>query len=888
MTALNGASSTPFRLVSAQERDNIRTIINYAEAQELPDGSGLDLSLYFTLTDAAGAPVTDKEISSATILLDDGKRYPAEVSKPDSPIYIVLLLDASGSMTRARTDMQQAAVQAVTNAPENAFFAVYSFSDADKIINLTEGFTLDKNRAINAIGQVNPVNQNGTCLYDATVEAIQLLADTTGAAEGQGRRAVVLFTDGVDEVLQGGPCSSNTYEDVVALANDEDFRVPVFTIGLRGSQGNPINETELRNMAESTGGLPAIGGQEDLNALFQRIIDALSSQWRANAVVMPDIGPGTATLILTFADDTFPEPDVAAFFSPQQYQQPTAEPPTATATFTPIPAPQLSDIEIDEAGEQFIINTDTRSTDEIAAEYRFDFYDANALKIFEYNLPAPLEDQVSLPIGDLPSGEYRVVLRVLDSSGQIVSQADYTFGYTAPPTSTPSPTNTLAPVDVRLNTVEVDPESLQLRLNLSYQNPEQINSIQITVRDTRSRLLVPGYEYDGQPVEEWTFGIEDLPAGDYIISLTARGENGELISEHTQRFSHTPPPTETPTPTVTLTPTITPSPTTSPTATFTPLVIQAELQNPDIDQANKQIVIEVNTKNQTFIDRYELEFFNEANRLVEAVTFDVPPYDEVRVDFSELAGGDYTVKLKALAQNGDVVDESEIRFRFRLPPTPTESPTDRPTVTPTPIPTAVGQATAEEDGEEDGQDNQWFLLLLGIIALVALLAFVIWLLTYRQRREEQPPGDATIAVSAFDDNIDPDMTNYVPQALVPSASFTVQESLDREKVGREFFITNVPFEIGRKSTSGSRDLSFNNDKNVSRLHAVITYNDTTNSFYIEDKDSRLGTVVDHQKIPPDTPIPLRDKMVMVLGTTTTLMFNRTDPDRTNMEIEEYD
>src|SRR5215207_7318495 len=99
-----------------------QVLINYPELAE--EGDGLGLGLYFNITDTTGRVVTNAEVQSARILLDDGTGYDATVEKPTSPIYIALVLDASGSMAGAAQAMRQAAIDAVNSAPEEALFAV--------------------------------------------------------------------------------------------------------------------------------------------------------------------------------------------------------------------------------------------------------------------------------------------------------------------------------------------------------------------------------------------------------------------------------------------------------------------------------------------------------------------------------------------------------------------------------------------------------------------------------------------------------------------------------------------------------------------------------------------------------------------------------------------
>ncbi|MBN1563452.1 MAG: VWA domain-containing protein, partial [Anaerolineae bacterium] len=360
----------------AQGSTPTQLIINYPEVTDT--GDALQVGLYFTITDNAGRVVPNAGVQTARILLDDGGRDDqAQVEQPTTPFFITLVLDASGSMGGAADAMRQAAIQAVNDAPAEARFAVIRFNEA---IDLVQTFTEDRNRAINAIGEIQPVNRSGTCLYDAAYEAIDLMDEAPS-----GRRAIILFTDGKDEVITGDPCSEHDLNDVIELANRTDRRVPIHTIGLSTQEQN-INAAELRSIATQTGGVSAIGEQQDLANLFAQIMDALKSQWLARGSFYPAAGVRTATLTVTLTDGTIVTA-VTPFTAPRDFPIPI----TPTATATPI----IVDIEILAVSNhpaQEVIEFDIAvQGEEAIREYRFDFFDAATnSKITQQVLPVPL------------------------------------------------------------------------------------------------------------------------------------------------------------------------------------------------------------------------------------------------------------------------------------------------------------------------------------------------------------------------------------------------------------------------------------------------------------------------------------------------------------------
>ena len=279
--------------VIAQQATSIR--INSYQITEGDQAMGL--SVYLTqFDDATGRAITSGSIQSAEIsILDMDQKYPATVRQADTPFYIALLLDASGSMTPAAKALREAAKQAVTNPPKGAKFAVFQF---DEELRLIHDFTENKDVVADAIDKVQPRYGKGTCLYDAAYDTIDALSKTP-----KGRRALILFTDGKDEKSTGGICSRHGYDQLVAFANSPASPTPINTIGMAGNE-KAINATELQNMAATTGGFAAIGSQGALGDLFKQIIEALNSQWLVEAKIYPTLGKHNVVVLVNSENGT--------------------------------------------------------------------------------------------------------------------------------------------------------------------------------------------------------------------------------------------------------------------------------------------------------------------------------------------------------------------------------------------------------------------------------------------------------------------------------------------------------------------------------------------------------------------------------------------------------
>ncbi|MGZ6346924.1 MAG: FHA domain-containing protein [Anaerolineales bacterium] len=277
-------------LVSAQTASAIR--VN--QVSTLETQNGVNLKIYFNVFDPkTGAPILDAEPSSANVtLLFTNLVSQGQVKKPDTPIYITMVLDSSGSMAGTAADkLKQAAKQALNNIPDNSFFSVIQFDNASKLL---QDFTQNISLVSDAIDHYK-VSPNATCLYDAAYSAVQTLSKAP-----PGRRAVIIFTDGKDEKGDGTPCSKHSYQELVTLANQ--MQVPVNTIGL-ANVSSDINSGELQDMAVSTGGFSAIGGQADLSVSFSKIMDALKAQWMVEALVYPRQGSNDCTLTVLMKDN---------------------------------------------------------------------------------------------------------------------------------------------------------------------------------------------------------------------------------------------------------------------------------------------------------------------------------------------------------------------------------------------------------------------------------------------------------------------------------------------------------------------------------------------------------------------------------------------------------
>ncbi len=274
--------------VFAQTQPDVR--VNTISTIELPDS--VNLKVYFNFYDQqTGQAITDLTPENAVInLLNSGMVAGGEIKQPDIPIYITMVMDASGSMAGSQQLLKDAAKLALTNIPNDAFFSIVQF---DEQIVLLQDFTQNVSALNFAIDQMK-TSGKGTCLYDAAFTAVEAMEKAP-----VGRRAVILFTDGKDETQTGSVCSQHTYRELVDKAMVA--QVPIHTIGLSVSAGN-INSVELENMAASTGGFSAIGNQGQLKNSFEQIMLGLKAQYMVETNIYPRSGDNNAVLTMSLPD----------------------------------------------------------------------------------------------------------------------------------------------------------------------------------------------------------------------------------------------------------------------------------------------------------------------------------------------------------------------------------------------------------------------------------------------------------------------------------------------------------------------------------------------------------------------------------------------------------
>jgi Ca-activated chloride channel homolog len=208
--------------------------------------------LEFTVTSANRSYLSVSR-DDLTVLEDGVAQTIDTFQEATTPVSIVMVLDQSGSMKKAAVEAVTAA-KSFANAlrPEDKL-AILRFSDTTV---LAQDLSTNRDASLAALDEYTA--KGGTALYDAVHAALARLERV------EGRRVVVVFTDGRDENNAGnGPGSRAGLDDVM-----HELRASgalVFAIGLGSNVDRPV----LERFATDSGG----------EAYFPETVDALAGDY---------------------------------------------------------------------------------------------------------------------------------------------------------------------------------------------------------------------------------------------------------------------------------------------------------------------------------------------------------------------------------------------------------------------------------------------------------------------------------------------------------------------------------------------------------------------------------------------------------------------------------
>jgi Ca-activated chloride channel family protein len=192
-------------------------------------------------------------------LFERDKPQPISFFAPEGwPCEIVLAIDVSGSMEKSLPGVRQAAKAFVSALRPDDHVTIAAFNHSFFLLAPRNATPEARLRALDRIAPFG-----GTAVFDA------LLASTEQLEGRSGRRAIVMFTDGLDQSSEVLP------QRVEERLLSED--VLLYIVGY----GNTSGMREAFNrIARATGGEAVfLDGVEEATVAFRRIIDELTQQY---------------------------------------------------------------------------------------------------------------------------------------------------------------------------------------------------------------------------------------------------------------------------------------------------------------------------------------------------------------------------------------------------------------------------------------------------------------------------------------------------------------------------------------------------------------------------------------------------------------------------------
>ena len=230
--------------------------------------TGIDLATFgVTVVDRKGEYLTSLNVEDFEILEDGQKQaikyFARGADLENGPeMHVGLLFDTSGSMTEDIKLSRSAAVKFLNTLSEAKDMTLVDF---DTEVRVAKYGQKDFPRMVERIRGRTPDGE--TALYDAMGVYLD------GASEDEGRKVLVLYTDG------GDTHSTISFGDLMTLIRASD--VTVYSVGfLEHSRGRIEERAHLMQIAEATGGqafFPTT--MKDIEASYDKVVAQIRAQY---------------------------------------------------------------------------------------------------------------------------------------------------------------------------------------------------------------------------------------------------------------------------------------------------------------------------------------------------------------------------------------------------------------------------------------------------------------------------------------------------------------------------------------------------------------------------------------------------------------------------------
>jgi VWFA-related protein len=216
------------------------------------------------VTDASGRPIRDLDAAEVRVWENGVAQTLQRFARAeDEPLHATLLIDRSASMAGTLPLVEAAASTLARELLRSDVdrVAVLSFAEQRVVDRAFTGQHSEIERALAGLRA-----EGRTALWDAVAQALEDFAGIGGA------KALVLFTDGLDEV------SRLTLEQTLAAAHAS--AVPIYVVAPAASFPGPAERRPLEQLAEASGGLALFPQRpEQIAETFDGIREELRSRY---------------------------------------------------------------------------------------------------------------------------------------------------------------------------------------------------------------------------------------------------------------------------------------------------------------------------------------------------------------------------------------------------------------------------------------------------------------------------------------------------------------------------------------------------------------------------------------------------------------------------------
>jgi VWFA-related protein len=245
------------------------------------------VALPFSVTDSKGKPVPGLTPDDFRIFENGIPQRIAAFVEGSKPVLVgpgddgapaganfYILFDTSNRMYRMFPYVEDAIAGFVRRLNAADSVAIYTFSR-----NLSRVASLTNDHLLARAGLRNAVAGDDTALFNS------ILLTLRDAAKTPGRKAIVVFSNGPDNVSMVAPY------DVARVAEDEG--IPVYIISTVDPSKDPPTAHALRSLTERSGGKLYWAPQwNDQGPAFKAVHDDINSSYTAYYYPTPDSAPG--------------------------------------------------------------------------------------------------------------------------------------------------------------------------------------------------------------------------------------------------------------------------------------------------------------------------------------------------------------------------------------------------------------------------------------------------------------------------------------------------------------------------------------------------------------------------------------------------------------------